>query len=520
MASNLPNYLAAARPVPQANRAPWYKNVAQTYAGVMLWYVFWMGLAKPGGFGGTLAEGIWPPLVGILAGGLICHFFFYLVPGLLGMKTGLPLYVVGTSTYGAQGGLFMPGLLMGLLQFGWLGVNACMVAKVLCDCFQEAGTVVVPNPLHAGIAVVFAVAAAFMGLKGIQYVARVASFFPIIPIVVLLVLFVCTVGGLGKFKGADAVQAGRNAYNRAMVGPRKAIVDAAKAAKPDNDTMNAGKAAAKADKDAPKTAEKGPASPAAPMSSYAIILLVVGVVVGFFATAGAAGTDIAMSSRNAKDVQLGGLTGITLATLFAGGLAILIVAGAYGTPDKLPATELGNYLDPLALMQGILGKATANVFLILLAISAFPGACFSAFIAANSFKTTMPKVNPFLSVGIGTVVSIFLAVTGWAMQVIPFFGIIGASFGPVCGAMVADYLLSHGKWAGPRAGFNPAGWISWAAGFVVGALNPVCDLLQREPPVQIPCAPVAAFVVGLVLYFVLAKAGLQSKTLDMPQAAA
>ena len=51
---------------------------------------------------------------------MICHFFFYMVPGMLGMKTGLPLYVVGTSTYGARGGLFMPGLLMGLLQFGWL----------------------------------------------------------------------------------------------------------------------------------------------------------------------------------------------------------------------------------------------------------------------------------------------------------------------------------------------------------------------------------------------------------------
>ena len=32
-----------------------------------------------------------------------------------------------------------------------------------------------------------------------------------------------------------------------------------------------------------------------------------------------------------------------------------------------------------------------------LTLAAFPGACFSSFIAANSFKTVMPKVNPFLS---------------------------------------------------------------------------------------------------------------------------
>ena len=57
---------------------------------------------------------------------------------------------------------------------------------------------------------------------------------------------------------------------------------------------------------------------------------------------------------------------------------------------------------------------------------------------------------------------------------------IGASFGPVCGAMLADYLLAGRKWAGPRAGFNPAGWISWIVGFAVGAFNMVA--LPGFPP--------------------------------------
>jgi cytosine permease len=486
MASNLPDYLAAAKPVPKESRAPWYKNVAQTYAGVMLWYVFWQSLAGAGGSsGGTLAAGLWPPLLGIVLAGLICHFYFYLVPGLLGMKTGLPLYVVGTSTYGARGGLFMPGLLMGVLQFGWLGVNACMVADVLCRCFgvglTPGGVVQVPNPAHAVIAVVFAVAAAFMGLKGIQYVARVASFFPLIPLVILLILFVSTVGGLGKFKPEQVKQAGNAAYAQA-----------------------AEKASAE------KTAQPKPPGP--PMSSGAVVVLMIAVVVGFFATAGAAGADLAMNSRNDTDVQIGGLVGIALATVFAGGLAILVVAGAYGA-GNVPPSELQTYLDPLHLMRGILGGTAARVALILLAISAFPGACFSAYIAATSFKTTMPKVNPFHSVGIGTLVSIILAVTGVAMQVIPFFGIIGASFGPVCGAMLADYLLARGKWAGPRAGFNPAGWISWVVGFVVGALNFVLELLGYAP--VITCAPVAAFAVGFLLYYGLAKLGLESRTLEM-----
>ena len=41
---NLPSYLAAAKPNPMANRAAWYKNTAQVYAGIMLWFVFWQSI--------------------------------------------------------------------------------------------------------------------------------------------------------------------------------------------------------------------------------------------------------------------------------------------------------------------------------------------------------------------------------------------------------------------------------------------------------------------------------------------
>ncbi|MEI6395218.1 MAG: cytosine permease, partial [Verrucomicrobiota bacterium] len=85
----------------------------------------------------------------------------------------------------------------------------------------------------------------------------------------------------------------------------------------------------------------------------------------------------------------------------------------------------------------------------------------------------MPKINPFISVGIGAVVSIILAVTGIAGNLAGGFGLIGASFGPICGAMMVDYLLSGGRWTGPRAGFNPAGWIAWAFGAEAGFFLPV-----------------------------------------------
>jgi len=111
-------------------------------------------------------------------------------------------------------------------------------------------------------------------------------------------------------------------------------------------------------------------------------------------------------------------------------------------------------------------------------------------------------------VGIGAAVSILLAVTGWAGRAGAVFTVIGASFGPICGAMMVDYFLSGKKWAGPRKGWNLAGWISWAVGFVVG-IAPLVGIAN------VPAAPLVAFIVGAVLYFVLAKAGLEPPAMEM-----
>jgi hypothetical protein len=63
--------------------------------------------------------------------------------------------------------------------------------------------------------------------------------------------------------------------------------------------------------------------------------------------------------------------------------------------------------------------------------------------------------------------------------------------GPICGVMLVDYLLSGGKWTGPRAGFNPAGWIAWAVEFVVGILPNLKVWFNLNRP-DVPAAPVLA----------------------------
>jgi cytosine permease len=200
----LPSYLSMAKPNPPSNRAPWYKNTAPTYAGIFLWFVFWSQAPSGGGGapGGALSQGVGAALLGLVIAALLCHFLFYLVPGMLGMKTGLPLYVVGSSTYGTQGGFLMPGFLMGVLQFGWLGVNAYFASLALAPLF--GGSTIAQQV----IAVVWAVLAAFVGLKGIQYVAKVATFLPLIPVAILVILLVKTIGGIGDFDAAKFVAAG------------------------------------------------------------------------------------------------------------------------------------------------------------------------------------------------------------------------------------------------------------------------------------------------------------------------
>src|SRR6185503_10506265 len=93
--ATLPDYLSKAVPNPAANRAPWYKNIAPSYAGVFLWIAFYNSIAV-----GTITRGtIAVCLLALAAAGFLSYALYYYVPAMLGMKTGHPLYVVGSSTF-------------------------------------------------------------------------------------------------------------------------------------------------------------------------------------------------------------------------------------------------------------------------------------------------------------------------------------------------------------------------------------------------------------------------------------
>ncbi len=442
----LPSYLSMAKPNPPENRTPWYKSTAPAYAGIFLWVVFYMGIAN-----GTLNQaGLGLSLLALVLAALICHFLFYLIPGMYGMQTGYPLYVVGSSTYGTAGGFIMPGLMMGLLQFGWLAVNIAVSTDFILQAVGQPAAVDPDGVFHGSVgftvvAIVWGALAVFVALKGIQYLGKVSTFLPIVPLIMILIVFLSNIGKAGSYTPPEGAQ---------------------------------------------------------PVMGF---LGMIAMVVGFFATAGAAGVDFGMGNRNAKDIQMGGLVGVALAILIAGGLPLIAVAGAHA---KDPTLEKYTFDAVIGLQAG------AKLMFALFAIASFAPACFSSFIAANSIGTMFPKVNKTVLVVIGAIVSIVLAVQGWAFNLGSVFGLIGASFGPICGSMAADYLLSGRKWAGPRKGINWAGYIAWAVGFVVAILPN--DLVGGAKFAFITPAPVIAFVIGFVLYWVLAKAGLEPPAVEMP----
>src|SRR5437867_6038987 len=437
MATTLPDYIRASVPNPSANRGPWYKNTAPSYAGVFLWVAFYLGLAGP-----TISQAsLGVALLGLVVAGLLCFGFYYYVPAMLGMQTGRPLYVVGTSTFGTAGGYVMPGLLMGLLQLGWFAVATYFATDYIMQGLHQQS-----KTLFIIIALLWAYILAWIAIKGIAYVARVAQVLNWVPLIMILIVFWANKDGISNYQ-------------------------------PPKDD---------------------------PLSGF---LTMLGIVIGFFATAGAAGADFGMNNRNRKDIVWGGLVGIALAIVLAGGLPLLSVAGFIGK------TGTPNF-DYAAAIASV-GALAPIIFFLFAAASVAP-TCFCTFIASNSFGTMLPKIPRGVSTLVGVTIGAFLAVTGVAKNLIWFFQIVGASFGPICGAMAADYLLAGRKWSGPRQGINWAGYAAWAVGFAVGILDRIpgvpAALLKADRP-----AVLFSFIVGFVVYVLLA--GLRPPVIELKEQA-
>ncbi|HET7214940.1 MAG TPA: cytosine permease [Terriglobia bacterium] len=398
--------------------------------GIFLWVGFYLKLAAPTIGNASVSVCLW----GLLVAGVLCFALYYYVPAMLGMKTGHPLYVVGSSTFGATGGYLIPGLLMGLLQLGWVAVVASVSAGFILAGLHQTSKV-----LFTVIVIIWVYSLAWVAIKGIRYVGQAAKYLNWIPLIMIVIVFWTNRGGVVHYTP-----------------PHK--------------------------------------------DSLAGFLGVLTIVIGYFATAGAAGADFGMNNRNRKDVVLGGVFGIVLGVVIAGGLPILSVAGYIGRGAGPPSYDYSAAISSV--------RALASIMFFLFAAASMVPTCFSSFIASNSFSTMLPQIPRGVSTLAGVTLSAILAITGVAANLVGFFTVVGASFGPICGAMAADYLFAGGRWSGPRRGINWAGYIAWAVGFLVG----IPDHLPGVPAAWVRAddpAMLYSFIVGFFIYLALAAAGFR-----------
>ena len=333
----------------------------------------------------------------------------------------------------------MPSLLMGVLQIGWFAVGTFFATQFILKGFHvDSGPMTLP---FAAVSVLWTYALGYIAVKVFHYVARVATVLNFVPALIILTVFAKTSSGISSY------------------------------------------------------------SPPNPNAAFGIIMTIQ-IVVGFFSTAGAAGTDFGMNSRYKKDIVVGGLLGIAVPMVLVGALTLPGVAGAHEINSSLDNFEYGTVV-------GSIGGFLATAMFFLFAIASVAPGCFSTFIAANSFSTMLPGIPRLTSTMVAVTLGAVLAITGIAANVVSFFTIVGASFGPVCGAMAADSLLSGRRWAGARAGINWAGYGAWAAGFIIGILPLPFMPFSPELKASMQPAAVYSFLAGLLVYLVLAKAGLE-----------
>jgi cytosine permease len=427
----VPQYVSRSVPVSLSNRVPWYKSTFPTYAGIFLWVGFYLKIAEPTIGYADVSVCLW----GLLVAGLLCFGLYYYVPATLGMQTGHPLYVVGTSTFGTTGGYLIPGLMMGALQIGWVAVVGAVSADFIMKGLNQSS-----RTLSSVIVVIWIYGLGWVAIKGIHYVGRVAKFMNWVPLIMILIVFYANRDGIAHYQ------------------------------------------------------------PAHPEGTIGF-LNVLTIVIGYFATAGAAGADFGMNNANKKDVVLGGIFGIIGGALIAGGLPILSVAGYLG---RGAGPQSYDYTAAIASVG-----ALAPMMFFLFASASMVPTCFSSFIASNSFSTMLPKIPRAISTFAALTVSVLLAVTGIANNLVGFFSLVAASFGPICGAMAADYILSGRRWSGPRRGINWAGCIAWLVGFLVGIPEHLPGIPASWIKADNPSG-LYSFIVGFITYLILAKTSLRS----------
>ena len=241
---------------------------------------------------------------------------------------------------------------------------------------------------------------------------------------------------------------------------------------------------------------------------------------GFFAMLGLMSVDWGASSLRKRDVTVGGLAGIVLASSWTSIMSLLVVAGALGRPGVAEQDWPANAADPplfsfrWGIVHGIGGYAAAAI-LILFGLATLAPACYSAwgyskrFAAHLSMKRRLP-----ITWGFGAVALLLIA-TSWPSRLDAIDFAMGLIFAPIVGAMAGDFLCQRGGWAGVRHGVNPPGVIACLGGLA----GRVAGEMAANRSVGLVSVFLASPIIGLIsaafVYWLSARLGLERPSIPL-----
>ena len=187
-------YLAKTKPNPPANRTAWHLRALPCFLILFLWIGYYQDLAA-----GTIDRAPFGAVfLGLLTGAVATHFLLFLIPAAMGMQTGYPAGVLGSSTFGSRGGLFIPGPLIALVLSAWLGAAAYYGAEsVLIAAGAGSGP---GSSAHAVLALLWAAAFAAAGHSSLRKIAVACFGFAAFPILALGIGLIAAGPGIAEWK--------------------------------------------------------------------------------------------------------------------------------------------------------------------------------------------------------------------------------------------------------------------------------------------------------------------------------
>jgi cytosine permease len=491
----------ASKPKPAIVPKSWQNGLGPYYVGLFLWVVFFDQL----GLRALTVGGLGASVLGVVVAGPICYLLFFRVPAIWGYRTGKPLPELASSTFGAAGSRWVPGLLLGLAEIVWFAVAVSYGTDLVLRALNVVGLVdaralrplivgklVVKSPLFLITSLTWAIWVALIGRYLVRLIAAIMYIFPVFPGILLGGTMLAMLGGLRSFTTTGADPLG-------FPVPRDREV-------------------------------------------FWSLTMVAQLVLGFFAMAGAYGADWGAASTSEGDVKKGGWVAVCLAPIVIATLALLSVAGFQGrlvAPNIEQAAVIDPYADSfrkpgnLAASQidtrtrrveasfrsvvsvGIGGKVGCAMLLIFGAAALAP-ATYSSYVFGNRLHAAFSGLSRTNWTLVGIVLAWPLVALGTLDRLDRVFNVMGALFAPLIGCIAAEYARHKGVWPGPRKGWNLPGLIGWTLGLAVGLLPMLGGRLAWFQP-----AAFWAFVVAFVAYRLAAATLGEAKPIELqPQGAA